>query len=169
MIFNFIFFVCYWNIGAFCPSNICLSVIIGDRETTKMFLEDLVLYWIWLRIEAVVRKCSVKKVFLSFLVCNFIKKEALAQVFSCEFCAFSKNTFLDRTSLVAASVRINDKHLFFNKTKCLITYRNVHPTRFMRWCQARDFDGSQIPATMRVFEQQNSYIQCCYLTYQTIP
>ena len=25
--------------------------------------------------------------------CNFIKKEALAQVFSCEFCKISKNTF----------------------------------------------------------------------------
>ena len=58
--------------------------------------------------------CSVKKVFLkvsqisqentcarvSFLIslqadaCNFIKKETLAQVFSCEFCEISKNTFL---------------------------------------------------------------------------
>ena len=26
-------------------------------------------------------------------VCNFIKKENLAQVFSCEFCEISKNTF----------------------------------------------------------------------------
>ena len=25
--------------------------------------------------------------------CNFIKKETLAQVFSCEFCEFSKNIF----------------------------------------------------------------------------
>ena len=29
---------------------------------------------------------------------NFIKKETLAQVFSCEFCEFSKNTFLQHTS-----------------------------------------------------------------------
>ena len=35
--------------------------------------------------------------------CNFIKKENLAQVFSCEFCEISKNTFLNRTPLVAAS------------------------------------------------------------------
>ena len=34
---------------------------------------------------------------------NFIKKETLAQVFSCEFCEISKNTFFYRTSLVAAS------------------------------------------------------------------
>ena len=33
---------------------------------------------------------------------NFIKKETLAQVFSCEFCKISKNTFFNRTPLVAA-------------------------------------------------------------------
>ena len=27
------------------------------------------------------------------LACNFIKREALAQVFSCEFCEICKNTF----------------------------------------------------------------------------
>ena len=35
--------------------------------------------------------------------CNFIKKKALAQVFSCEFCEIYKNTFYYRTPLVAAS------------------------------------------------------------------
>ena len=35
--------------------------------------------------------------------CNFIKKETLAQVFSCEFCEISKNTFSYRTPLVTAS------------------------------------------------------------------
>ena len=61
--------------------------------------------------EAVVKRCSAKNVFLeisqnsqenfcasvSFLIklqaCNFIKKETLAQVFSCEFYEISKNTF----------------------------------------------------------------------------
>ena len=70
--------------------------------------------------EAVVQSCSVKKVFLevsqnsqentcarvSFL-CNFIKKETLAQVFSCERCEISKNTFsyecFLQSTLVAAS------------------------------------------------------------------
>ena len=72
--------------------------------------------------EAVARKCSVKKVFLeisqnsqenscarvSFLIklhtsaCNFIKKETLSQVFSCEFGEISKNIFCYRTPLVAA-------------------------------------------------------------------
>ena len=40
------------------------------------------------------------------LACNFFKKETLAQVFSCEFCEISKNTFLQRTPLVAASIII---------------------------------------------------------------
>ena len=41
--------------------------------------------------------------------CNFTKKETLAQVFSCEFCEISKNTFYYRTSLVAASVCCLDR------------------------------------------------------------
>ena len=36
--------------------------------------------------------------------CNFIKKDTLAQVFSCEFCEISKSTFFHRTPLAAASV-----------------------------------------------------------------
>ena len=35
--------------------------------------------------------------------CNFIKKETLAQVFSCEFCEIYQNTFYYRTPLLAAS------------------------------------------------------------------
>ena len=36
--------------------------------------------------------------------CKFIKKETLVQVFSCEFCEISNNTFCYRTPPVAASV-----------------------------------------------------------------
>ena len=39
----------------------------------------------------------------NFLACYFIKNETLAQVFSCEFYETSKNTFLHRTPLMAAS------------------------------------------------------------------
>ena len=67
-------------------------------------------------IEAVVQSCSVKKVFLDispnsqenacarasyFEIKNFLSAEA--QAFSCEFCKISKNNFLHRTPLVAAS------------------------------------------------------------------
>ena len=36
--------------------------------------------------------------------CNFIKKETLAQVFSCEFCKISKNTFSTESLRKTASV-----------------------------------------------------------------
>ena len=36
--------------------------------------------------------------------CYFIKKETVEQVFSCEFCEISKNTFFHGTPLVTASV-----------------------------------------------------------------
>ena len=55
---------------------------------------------------AVARRCSVKKVFFKIsqnsqgntcarvsLLINFIKKNTLVQVFPCEFCEISKNTF----------------------------------------------------------------------------
>ena len=35
--------------------------------------------------------------------CNFIKKETLTQVFSCEICKIVKNIYFYRTPLVAAS------------------------------------------------------------------
>ena len=53
-----------------------------------------------LEIEAVAQRFSVKKVFLE-AACNFIKKETLAPVFSCEFCEVSRNTFSNRTPPVA--------------------------------------------------------------------
>ena len=36
--------------------------------------------------------------------CNFIKKDTLAQVFSCEFCEISKNTFFVEHLWATASV-----------------------------------------------------------------
>ena len=88
-----------------------------EKAPSQIFLKESYLEFnVW---EAVVRKCSVEKLFMetsqnsqenayarvSFLIivqalglaCNFIKKETLAQVFSCEFCEISKNTFFNRT------------------------------------------------------------------------
>ena len=42
-------------------------------------------------------------VFLMSLLIVFIKKGTLAQLFSCEFCEFSKNTFLTELLWAAAS------------------------------------------------------------------
>ena len=89
--------------------------------------------------EAVARGCSVKKVFLEILqnsqestcarvpffdkiagqACNFIKKEILAQVFSCEFCEISKKTFSYRTPPVA---------VFVHKSKCRKWKFSISPT-----------------------------------------
>ena len=76
---------------------------------------------IWKEVD--VQRFSVKKVFLEILqnsqentcarvafliklqqACNFIKKETSAQVFSCEFCEISKNTFFHRTPPVVVSL-----------------------------------------------------------------
>ena len=80
-----------------------------------MFLKlDYVFAPLSLSTKAVAQRCFVKKVFfkisqnsqentcarVSFLIklqaCNFIKKETLAQVFSCEFCEILKNTFFTK-------------------------------------------------------------------------
>ena len=78
-------------------------------------------------LEVVARRCSVKMVFLSIWLnlqkntsarvsslkklmaeaFNLIKKEALAQVFSCKFCESFKNTFFKRTLVVAAFEMLN--------------------------------------------------------------
>ena len=39
--------------------------------------------------------------------CNFVKKETLVQVFSCEFCEIFRNTFFYRTPLAVASGNTN--------------------------------------------------------------
>ena len=70
------------------------------------------------------QKCSVKKVFFKILQnsqentcvrvfffskscrpqnCSIIKKETVAQVFTCEFCVIFRNTFFYRKPLVAVS------------------------------------------------------------------
>ena len=71
-------------------------IYITQHQIYKVFL------WFISFTEAVVQRCSVKKVF----ACNFIKKETLTQAFSCEFCEISNNTFSYRTPLVAASTFI---------------------------------------------------------------
>ena len=45
-----------------------------------------------------------QNLFFHKVVGHFIKKEILAQLFSCEFCEISKNNFFHRTPLVAASI-----------------------------------------------------------------
>ena len=53
--------------------------------------------------EAATRGCSIIKGVLPE-ACNFIKRETLAQVFSCEFCEISKTTFFTQHLRTTASV-----------------------------------------------------------------
>ena len=56
--------------------------------------------------------------------CNFIKKETVAQVFSCEFCEISKNAFCYKIPPVVASenvIVLLKYYLFrFFKGSCLL-------------------------------------------------
>ena len=69
--------------------------------------------------EAATRRCSVKKVVIEILrnsqenTCagNFIEKETLAQVFSCEFFEILKSTFSYRTLPQAAAYLVHQHPL----------------------------------------------------------
>ena len=96
---------------------------ISHLTSTIYLLLQCLCFAFRLTIEAVVRRCSVKKVFLeisqnsqentcarvSLLIKlqasrNFIKQETLPQVFSCEFCETSKNTFFTEHFRTTTSV-----------------------------------------------------------------
>ena len=49
--------------------------------------------------------------------CNFTETETLAQVFSCEFCEISKNTFFHRAPLVAASEKLRGLNTKYSKSE----------------------------------------------------
>ena len=48
--------------------------------------------------------CAWVSFLLKLMACNFIKKETLAQLFSCEFCELSRNTYFTEHVWTAASV-----------------------------------------------------------------
>ena len=104
----------------------------GIAEFKKMkirYQQDLSI----LHSEVVTQRCSVKKVFLEILqnsqentcarvcfsvncrhnTCNFIKKEALAQAFSCEICKVSIKPFLTEHLWAAASVHLNISSILY--------------------------------------------------------
>ena len=59
--------------------------------------------------------------------CNFIKKETLAQVFSCECCEISKSTYFHRAPLAAASSMTK-----FNQEK-QEKRTDKHPLSILHW------------------------------------
>ena len=77
----------HWSLSI-CPENIKNSRFSDVFRNYTKKTSDME----WLKGKAVTQTCS-------------IKKETLAQVFSCEFCKISKSIFFYRTPLVAASVK----------------------------------------------------------------
>ena len=110
-------------------------------------------------VEAVNWRCSVKKVFLEisqhsqkntcariyFLMklqasaCNFIKKETLAQVFSCDFCETSKNNFLTEHLQVIASVTtVTRQALVFSSANLLTKIKSRASEAIVRSCSVKE-------------------------------
>ena len=76
--------------------------------------------------EAVVWRCSVKKMFL-----EISKKETLAQVFSYEFCEISKNTFFHRTLLTLLSMFWQSHVVYFKPW--VMSFLFMSPCLFPNW------------------------------------
>ena len=53
---------------------------------------------------------------------TFLKKEALAQVFSCEFCEISKNTFFTKNLWATASILTCNGILFLKYVYCFLNF-----------------------------------------------
>ena len=111
LLFLIEYFLCYLIEGGRAGGVQASTLKLSSNRNNELYRPTLSFY---LSSEAVVQKCSVKKVFKIHRktpgpkpkACNFIKKETLAQVFSCEFCEISKNIFFHKTPLVAASDRL---------------------------------------------------------------
>ena len=75
------------------------------------------------------------------LGCNFIEKETLAQMLSCEVCVLFKNTYFYRTTLVAVSASYIRGNVYFG----IIAFSCLSSTkpclRFLLICFAREIKG----------------------------
>ena len=109
--------------------------------------------------EAVVRRCSVKKVFLEISqnsqenTCeayNFIKKESLAQAFTCEFCGNSKKTFFYRTAPVTASgmFKVNNRN---SRKRCEVCSKYFQTMLAIKNSKQRHWYLSLAPSYLHLF------------------
>ena len=104
--------------------------------------------------EAVTQRCCIKKV-LQPEGCNFIKKETLAQVLSCEFYEISKNNFFHRTPPVTTSEVTKTRSIFMELLCILFVLYvlTVYPISFIDYiCH---LNLSALPQTRSIFCEQN--------------
>ena len=105
-----------------------ITVVVRNRNSNSVNAFLVLLFWI-MHVRSSRWRCSVRKgvprnfaKFTGKQLCQslfFIKKETLAQLFSCEFFEISKNTFLQNTSeqllLTCMNVTVNaNKHFNIN-------------------------------------------------------
>ena len=102
------------------------------------------------------RKTPVPEFFAE--ACNFILKETLAQVFSCEFCDVSKNTFVTEHLWPTASAQIDPDKIvnYFSVKSCLRTVDQHYTAKFLVQFRLR-----QIKTTLHIviFLRKDDYKQ----------
>ena len=86
---------------------------VGEVSVKELFFEEVFFIYLTLMAPFWCLYCQ----FWIYEACNSIKKETLAQVFSCEFCEISKNTFFTEHLWATASTA----SITFAQT-----YRNFH-------------------------------------------
>ena len=70
-------------------------------------------------------KAPVPESLLQTEACNFIEKETLALVFSCEFCEIFKNTFFYRTPPLASPAQAFSESCQTSKMECFVKIVNA--------------------------------------------
>ena len=120
--------------------------IYGTLQLIRLFAQDVFLLVGWL----VFALLNIDSSQYRPQACDIIKKESLAQVFSCEFCEISKNTFFYRTPPVATSVSIDvsiDKLIIFRNKLLLCFLWYLHNFEKIKWSQF----SLQFLITMQVY------------------
>ena len=84
---------------------------------------------------------------------NFIKKETLAQLFSCEFCVIFKNAFFCRTTLVLASANIKTR--FQNHINQYVLKSEIFTNVNIVWNSDSFIENSKIRALLNKLRLTN--------------
>ena len=104
-VFDIAFFIITFLFTLLRPSsvviNICLFTLTVKLSPPEVFYKKDVLR----NFAKFIGKHLCQGLFFNKVSCNFIKKETLAQVFSCEFCEIPKNTFFTEHLWTTASLR----------------------------------------------------------------
>ena len=110
--------------------------------------------------------CFVKEVFIQISqnthesiwpeACNFIKKETLKQVFSCDFCEIFKNTFWYRIPLVATSDSGSESKLVYHNPPVVTENQRFLISSEVREASSNDKDQGVDEETGDIFSEINS-------------